>query len=86
MPVCNTCGMDGIIQAQCEFCGGLIIDFMVPDDLVKTDLKNGKKFENSSKLNYETMNQIFPLPFGIDNAPQYAISISIPFGIELAPK
>jgi hypothetical protein len=78
--------MDGIIQAQCQFCGGLITEVIGTNDVVKTDLKKGEKFEKSSKLNYENVNQMFPLPFGIDNAPQYAISISIPFGIELAPK
>ena len=78
--------MDGIIEEQCQFCGGLIIDGMGTDNLLKNDLKIDEKNEKSSKINYENINQTFLLPFGIDNAPQYAISISIPFGIELAPK
>lgn len=86
MAVCNTCGMDGIIEAQCQFCGGLIIDDVDVQNQQINDLKIDENNQNSSKLNYENINQTFPLPFGIDNAPQYAISISIPFGIELAPK
>jgi hypothetical protein len=86
MAACGTCGMVGIFEAQCQFCGGLIIDAKDTNNLIKKPLIFDGKNEKSSKLNSESINETFSLPFGIDNAPQYAISISIPFGIELAPK
>ena len=86
MAACGTCGMDGVIEAQCQLCGGLIIDTKEGNNLQKNTLIFDEKNEKSSKLIFENTNQTFSLPFGINNAQQYAISISIPFGIELAPK
>ncbi|MBT3641574.1 MAG: hypothetical protein HOJ64_04880 [Euryarchaeota archaeon] len=86
MVACGTCGMDGVIESNCQLCGGLIIDAKGANNLLQKTLIIDEKNEKSSKLKFENINQTFSLPFGIDNAPQYAISISIPFGIELAPK
>jgi len=86
---------------KCQLCGGEIKiitasiegkEFKKNDDLIEqiSSPEIYSKINNNINKSLQKIDKIekqkIILPFGIGNAPQYTISISLPFGIQYAPK
>ncbi|MGY8715448.1 MAG: hypothetical protein ACKVI6_03310 [Candidatus Poseidoniales archaeon] len=98
---CSVCGMSAQNNQKCQLCGGeikIITASIEGKELKKNDDLNEQisspkiysKINNNNNKSLQKIdkikNQKIILPFGIENAPQYTISLSLPFGIQYAPK